>query len=261
MLQASQTVIVGRGTNTTFLNTRSSQRAAVFVPYGLSDPTLVERASEMAVALENLCGSVRVNASQFLPEVVPQNNRAAVINGGTRKAFMAFQTAAIDFRQAADKAMAVAMTPIAATSATQMIRGRAVKHFDAADIAGKAAMIQSFTLEQLSGLVDAGALDALPNDLATIARDQFMILAHVARAGLQANFQRQASAADPLASGADVDAAMAASKASLDALKARFADVDAAANVLRSIVTAVALICEITIDDAYAVLTSAAIAN
>jgi hypothetical protein len=257
MLQASQTAIVGRGTNTAFVNTLSGGRAAVFVPYDLSDPTLVKRAADMAVALDNLAGSVRVNASQFLPEVVPQNNRAAVINGGTRRAFAAFQSAAIDFRQTTAKALAVAMTPQPATTATQMIRVRAVKAFDAADIAGKAAMIQSFTHEQFSGLVEAGCLDQLPDSLATVARDRFMILAHVARSGMQADLQRKATANDPLASGADVDAANAASKASLDALKARSADVDAAANVLRSVVTAVALICEIPTDDAYALLTNA----
>jgi hypothetical protein len=253
MLQAHQQTIEGRGVNTAFVNTLSGTRAAVFIQQ-FSDPAMAKAAASLAVALDNFAGSVRVNASQFRDEVIPQNNRAAVINGGLRKAFMVFRDTTVAFQQVTAKATALAMTPVPTTIGNQMIRARAVKQFDAADIAGRATMIQNFTLERLSGLVEAGCLDQLADDLATVARDRFMILAHIARTGLAANFPRVPTPSDPIASGSDSDAAMAAAKASLDELKARAADVDAAAQVLRNVITAVALMCEISTDSAFVLL-------
>ena len=254
--QANQQTVSGRGMMTTITNTQSGQSERVFVPTFPEGTPLAKAATTLNVALDSFAGNVRNNVAQFLPEVVPQNLRAAAKNV-LAEPLVAFQNEAIAFRQTTDKAVAVAMSVVPATIATAGIRGRAVKQFDAADIAAKAAMLQNFTLEQMSGLVEVGALDQLPDGIAQAARDRFMVMSHVARTGLQAQYQKVATVNDPLASGADVDAAMAAAQAALDALKARSATVTDAANVLRSMTTAVALACDLSVDPAYALLTNA----
>jgi hypothetical protein len=259
-LQANQHAVSGRGTMTTIVNDQSGQRAAVFLPNLPEGTPLAKAGASLVVALEGFAGSVRIASAQFLPEVIADHLRAAARNMLARP-FVAFQKEAIAFRQVTDKAMAMALTVVPATVATAPIRARAVKQFDEADIASKAKMLQTFDLEKLSGLIEVDALSSVSDDLAQTARDRFVIMAHVARTGLQAQFQRIATANDPLATGADTDAAMAASKESFYDLKARSATVADAANVLRDIMIAVSLSCEITTDAAYALLTGATNAN
>jgi hypothetical protein len=254
-LQANQQIIPGRGTNTTIVDDQSGRRASVFLPTFPEGTSLAKAAVTLTVALENFSGNVRVNASRFLPEVVPQNNRVAAMNV-LRTPATNFKSIAIDEKQATAKATAVALSVVPATVATAPIRARAVKRFDdAADIAAKVKMLSEFTLEQLSGIVEVDALDVLPDGLAQVARDRFMIMAHIARTGLSANFARQSTATDPLGSGVDTEAVMAAAQEALDALKARSATVADAANVLRDTTFVVALACDLSTDQAFALLT------
>jgi hypothetical protein len=103
-------------------------------------------------------------------------------------------------------------------------------------------------------VIEVGFLDQVPADLAQIATDRYCLLRHVARTGLAANFPRRPTASEPLASGPDIAATMAAAQAALDALKARSADVETVAQVLRNVVIAVALACDLTPDAAFALL-------
>jgi hypothetical protein len=172
-----------------------------------------------------------------------------------RKPFTEFQNVAIGEKQAIAKTTAVAMAVDAPTLSTSAIRAQANLLFNGADLAGQTALTQTFSLEQMAGIIESGAIDQLPTDLAQIAKDRYMVLRHIAVTGLQSQFQRQPTANDPTACGADVDAAMADAQQALDALKARGANVDAAANVLRDATVVVAVACDLSTDQAFALLT------
>ena len=259
-LQASQQIIDGRATITNLVDDQTGRRATVMVPMFPEGTPLAKAAATLTVALENFAGNVRTASAQFLPNVVGQHLRMAATNV-LRKPVTDFQSVAIAEQQAIAKATAVAMMVDPATLSTAPIRSRANRMFDGTDIAGKAALIEKSSMEELAGIIESGAIDELPADLAQVARDRYMLMRHVARTGLQANFQRQAMANDPLASGADTGAAMDAAQEALDMLKARSDDVDSAANVLRNVNIVAALACDLSVDAAFALLTGRNSAN
>lgn len=235
------------------VDVQSGRRASLMLPTFPEGTPLATTGVTLSVALNNFAGNVQTAVAQFLPGVVPQHMQQAVINV-LRKPAVAFQSAAIAEQQAIAKAKAVSMTIDPATLSTAPIRAHAVRLFDAADVAGRAAVLLNFNLEQLAGVIESGAIDQVPPDVAEIGNERYMLLRHVARTGLQASFQRAPTPIDPLASGADTGAAMAAAQASLDALNARSDDVDAAANVLRNVIIVAALACELPVDAAFALL-------
>jgi hypothetical protein len=261
MLQANQQSIDGRATITNIVDDQTGRRATAMVSNFPDGSPLSKAAALASVALGNFAGNVQVTVSQFRDEVVPQNLRVAAING-LSKPFVGLQSAAIAEQQAIDKAMAVASTVDPASSpGAQSIRDRAVRLFEGMDIAGRAGFLQDCSMEQLAGILETGAIDDVPADMAAVAKERWIVARHVQRTGLQAGYQRQPGANDPLASGPDVDAALAASRASLDVLKARGEDVVAAANTLRGVTTVVALATDLSVDQAFALLTGATNAN
>jgi hypothetical protein len=166
------------------------------------------------------------------------------------------QSAAQDETQSIITATAVASTVDPATPATAPLRARTLAKWDAADLAGKAAMIKDSPVEGLAALQEGGALDELPPDLRSIATNRYMVQRHIAKTGLQANYQKQPDANNPLASGPDSDAATAAAQKAVDGLNGRSDDVDTVANVLRNIVTVASLATDLPPDHAYQLLTT-----
>jgi hypothetical protein len=199
-------------------------------------------------------GVVNKANSQFLPAARAKNLQSAVVNV-LKAPFTALQSAGQDEKQAINTATARATTVDPATPATAHVRARTLAKWDAADIPGKATMVANLPVEGVAALHESGALDEALPDLQKVATDRYMIERHIAKTGLQANFQKQPDANNPLATGPDVEAATSAAQSAVDTLKDRSNAVDDVENVLRNIVAIVAIATDLPIPDAYKLLT------
>jgi hypothetical protein len=233
----------------------TGSRASVFARSFPADSELARRGAALFVANELFGGSLNHAASTLLPTVIASHARVAAQNT-LRAPFMAFMDAGQVAGQKVAKATIEAMSVVPAILATRPIRDRAIKQWDAMDNAGKARAITEWPLEKLAALVEVSALDTLPDSLVTVAKDRYMILRHIERTGLSAGFAKKPTAQNPLVFGVDDDATYAASEISLNRLKSDIADIDNATAVLRDVTTMVALSCEISIDNAFALLTN-----
>jgi hypothetical protein len=230
-------------------------RASVFNRQFPAGSPLAVKGNVLYVASGDYGLSLNTAASTLLPTVIASHARVAARNI-LRTPFMAFMAAGQAEGQKVAKATIEAMSVVPATLATRPIRDRAIKQWDAMDNAGKARAITEWPLEKLAALVEVSALETLDDSLATIARDRYMILRHIEKTGLSAGFAKKPNAQNPLVFGVDDDAAYAASETSLNRLKSDIADIENATAVLRDVTTMVALSCETTIDNAFAILTN-----
>jgi hypothetical protein len=204
-------------------------------------------------------GVVNSANSQFLPAARAKHLQSAVVNV-LSKPFTALQSGGQDEKRAIDTATANARTVDPATPANALIRARTLAAWDTADLSGKATMINHLPMEGLAALIESDALNELQIDLSKIATDRYMIMRHIAKAGLQATFQQRADANNPLATGPDVEAATACAQEALDAFNGRSELVNDVANVLRNMVIVAALATELPTDRAYQLLTTGNIA-
>lgn len=244
-----------RGKIQLVVNPDTGQRASVFNRTFPANSDLAHKGASLFVACEMYGGSVNQAAATLLPEVIATHSRLAAQNI-VRAPLMSFMAAGQGAGQVTAKATIEAMGVVPATLATRPIRDRAVKAWDALDTAGKARAINEWDLERLAGLVEVSEFDALPDSLATIAKDRYMKLRHIARSGLAANFPKTPTAENPLCFGVDDAKVMEAAEISLNRLKSDIADIENATAVIRDVTTMVALTCEITIDSAFALLTN-----
>jgi hypothetical protein len=231
------------------------RRASVLLPTFEQGSPFSKPAANLHAATEMFASVVNNANSQFLPAARAEQLRSAAVNV-LSKPFIALQSAGQDERQAIASATARATTVDPATPATAPIRARTLTKWDAADVSGKAAMINNLPIEGLAALHESGALDDVHPDLRNIATNNYMAQRHIAKVGLQAHFQKQPDANNPLATGPDVDAATAAAQDAIDTLKGRSSAVDDAANVLRNVVTVASLATDLPIDSTYKLLTT-----
>ena len=233
----------------------TGQRASVFNRTFPAGSLLALKGAALYGAGGDYGLSLNTAASTLLPTVIASHARVAAQNI-MRAPFMAFMAIGQAEGQKVTKATIEAMSVVPATLATRPIRDRAIKQWDAMDTAGKARAITEWPLEKLAALVEVSALDTVDDSLATIARDRYMILRHIEKTGLSAGFAKKPTAQNPLVFGVDDDAVYAASKIALDGLKSDIADIENATAVLNDVTTMVALSCEITINNAFALLTN-----
>ena len=126
--------------------------------------------------------------------------------------------------------------------------------FDAADNAGKAAIITNGSYEELAALFESLAINDVRDDLKQIAIDNYIIARFIATTGLQAQYQRKPTGDNPLATGPDVDAVAAAAETIVANFKARKDTIDNLANILRNVVEVVAITCDLSVKQAYQLL-------
>ncbi len=199
------------------------------------------------------------DTQRYQPTALADSNRHTAVSL-LGKPVVALQSVGQDERRATADATARAMAVDPATPATAPARARMAAKFDAADMSGKAILINNGSYEDLAALHENGAVFELPTELRQIATDRYMALRHVTKTGLQANFLQQPDARNPLATGPDVDAATAAALTAVAGLKARSEDIDTIAAVLRNVVSVVAVACDLSTDQAYALLTTGKVA-
>jgi hypothetical protein len=129
--------------------------------------------------------------------------------------------------------------------------------FRSRDIGGQAEYIMKADRSQLAALLVAGhaRFADVPDPLWDEVFERHAVLAMIERTGLQADHQLKPTPNDPAAIGPDP---VAAEKAARDALT-RFHDdqrvIDEAEAVLRSVIIVIAVATDLSIDDAFALLT------
>ncbi|WP_262048190.1 hypothetical protein [Bradyrhizobium sp. Bra78] len=224
-------------------------------------PELSKPIATLLAANEGFNGIVNNNANTLLPTVVDQHNRVAVVNT-LRAPFGATQAALVGYGQVTAKAQIEAMSVTPANASNQPIRNRAVLAFDNADMPGKAKILLEASFQQLAGLVEAGCLDntpgtttPLPGDLVGLAKDRYMLFNHAAKTGIAADHPLRPTADNPAQFGVDEAAVLADAQTALDKLKVRSRHFAYGSQLLRDIITAVGVACNVNTNDAFALLT------
>lgn len=171
------------------------------------------------------------------------------------KAFTAVQGDGRKEMQQIATAHATALSVDPATPATLHIRQRALARWDACKNVGeKGSLIKGLSTEGLAALIETGAYREVPVEMQKIITEEYIIKRHIDRTGLQSDFARAPSFDDMLATGPDVDAAMAASRDAFNRLNARSETVSNVSDMLRNVVDLVALCTDLTPQEAYKLL-------
>jgi hypothetical protein len=237
------------------------RNAVASVPSNLAAPEspVASQAARVIAAMGPFNDAVAGNAARFQTDARNAANRedAAKILPAPVQALIAAGIAE-GRAAAAANANAIAVDP-----GNAPLRAQTRDRFDAMDAAGQAAFAQRASLEELAAIMEAGRsyFASTPDPVWRIIEDQYMIKRHIARSGLQAEFQIKPDVNDPVAFGADETAAMAASKEALNSLRARSATVDAVRNTVQSIINVVAVATDLSRDDAWKLLTTGKIAE
>lgn len=257
MLQPSNTD-TGRGIILGLIDTRTEQRAQVFIPTAFAkDTPLAGPAAGVYVAIAG--GNVEITqaSARLLPEALTEQLKAS-LPAILRLPFNTFCKAIADFYASSESIRTELATPTPETPVTRPIRDRAVRIYDRSSSADRMKLAtQNFGLEQLAGLVAADALSTtLPSDVAALVTDKFMALRFAARQGLAAKYPVRASASNPVAIGSDNDAMMQEANAFVAAMKVNARTVEQAIQICRDVITWLSLACQCTTDEAFALLTA-----
>ncbi|TIS85494.1 hypothetical protein [Mesorhizobium sp.] len=219
-----------------------------------SENPVALQAARLTSAMGSFNDNIAGNAARFQPDARTAANREAATNV-MASPFQAFVAAGIAEGRAAAAANANALT---VDPGNAPLRAQTRDRFTSMDTAGQAAFAQRASLEELAALMEAGRsyFANTPDPVWQIIEDQYVVKRHIARSGLQADFQRRPDPNNPVAFGPDEAAAQAASKEALNNLRTRSATVDAVRNTAQSIIDVVALATDLTRDDAYRLLTT-----
>ncbi|WP_445216186.1 hypothetical protein ACKWRH_28250 [Bradyrhizobium sp. Pa8] len=260
MLQTSNNE-TGRGNILGLIDTRTQQRAQVFIPTAFAkDTPLAGPAAGVYVGIAGGNVEIAQASARLLPEALTEHLKAS-LPAILRVPFNTFCKAIADFHASSESIRVDLSTPAPETPATRPIRNRSVRIFDAASPSGRVELAQDSKLEQLSGLVAAGALSALPPEVAALVMDKFMALRFAARQGLAAKYPVRASASNPVAIGSDNDAMMQEANTFVAAMKVNARTVEQAIQICRDVITWLSLACQCTTDEAFALLTAPKNAN
>ncbi|UCI30512.1 hypothetical protein [Mesorhizobium sp. B4-1-4] len=228
--------------------------AAIASSLSASTSPVASQAARVVSAVGSFNDNITGNAARFQTEARTAANREAAVNVLASPVQALIGAGVAEGRAAA----AAAANAAAVDPGNAPLRAQVRDRFIAMDAAGQATFAQRASLEELAALMEAGRsyFDATPDPVWQIIEDQYIVKRHIARSGLQAAFQRQPDANDPMAFGPDENAALAASKASLGTLRARSDMVDAVRTAVQSIIDAVALATDLSREDAWKLLTT-----
>ena len=123
-----------------------------------------------------------------------------------------------------------------------------------ADLQARATALASSDLDTLFAFLEMPA-DA-PERLISSAKDRAMLLSHIRNTGMQANYQRQPTAADPTAFGPDEGAALQAAEKARAWRDTQREAVTLARTTLGQIIDVVSVAADVDRDTAFALLTA-----
>jgi hypothetical protein len=105
-------------------------------------------------------------------------------------------------------------------------------------------------------LIETDAYRDVPVELQKRITETYMLKRHIARTGLQSDYPSQPDFSEPLRTGPNVDAAMAAARKAVNTLNTRADTVANVSDTLRATVDLVALCTDLPRDQAYNLLVS-----
>lgn len=232
--------------------------AIAFVPI-IPEGPFAKAIATMTVALDGFPDTINEADSRLKPEARANYLKSSVARL-LSKPFLALQSDGQDETRnlAAAKVRLLSVDP--ETPASAPVRSRTLKQWDATDVAGKARIVSTVNYEGLQALIASGALEDVPADLRMIAENRAMAQRHIKMAGLQANYQMQPTADDPIATGPDVDAVMRAAEEQLGQFTKRQDDIDAVRKTLQNVITVAAIATDLTMDAAFNLLVTGKVA-
>lgn len=250
------TVDSGRGHVQGLENIRTGQSTRVFIPASFAAGTaLAGPAAGMYVGIAGGNAEIAQAVATYTSEALNKYLKAT-LPPMTRGPFNVFRKAIGDYHASTETVRIDLSTPAPETPVNRPVRDRAVKLFDAApSAADQMKMVQNWGLEQMSGLVAAGALSVLPLDVASAAMDRFLALRFAARQGLAAKYPAKESASNPISIAIDTDAMMEEANSFVAAMRANKRTVDDAIQICRDVSEWLALACDYSsADEAFAML-------
>lgn len=252
----------GRGSILGLINTQTEQSARVFIPTAFAkDTALAGPAAHLYVAVAGGNAEIAQATATYTAEALNKYLKGA-LPALLRSSFDTFRKAIGDYYARTETVRTELATPTPETPVTRPIRDRAVKLYDRSSAADQMKLAtQDFDLEQLAGLVAAEALSTLPPDVATLATDRFLALRFAARQALAAKYPVRESADNPVSMSVDNDAMMGEANAFVAAMKANARTVENAIQICRDVITWLAVACQCSTDEAFAMLTAPTKAN
>lgn len=204
-----------------------------FIPSDLAAAEETSKQAEMlGTVMEAFHKRVTSNAATFRDEALPTENSRSFDSFR-----IALRTSVADFHGAArafDVADAMANEPAPLKDGAW--ESRYVADLKALAVPQRIAAVQDLSFVQSSALIRYGDLDrlGLPVEVIVTVRNRHMITGHIARSGMSANYPVRPDHANPLATGVDNAAVMAAATAVLNRHTQRGERVALAADAVRS---------------------------
>lgn len=244
-----------RGTIFT-LSHEDGRNVVVHIPSLEQGSALSKAVANLAARLGDMTGVVNNADTQFKATARAEQLRAGVANV-VSKTFAATQIDGRKESQQIATARAIAMSVDPATSATGHIRQRALARWDACKTVGdKGSLIDGLSTEGLAALIETDAYRDVPAEMQKLITEKYILKRHIDRTGLQSDYPSQPDVSEPLRTGPNVDAAMAAARKAVSTLNTRADTVANVSDTLRATVDLVALCTDLPRDQAYNLLVS-----
>jgi hypothetical protein len=233
----------------------TQQSAVAFVPFETvaKDSPIAGAFSSISYALPVLSDQLNNACSRLMPNA-RADELSDIFMRNLARPFQAAQASTIAEAAAID----AAETRLKAYRAGDpSLNAMIVNRFATMPLAEQASWAQTASLEETSALQAAGRAffrNATDDNIWQLVDSRHMTQAHIRITGLQADYKRQPTAADPIAHGPDLTAVELAAAQALERHTGRRDIVAAAEGSLRSMVAAVALATGKTPDAAYDLL-------
>ncbi|MET3793330.1 hypothetical protein [Aquamicrobium terrae] len=206
-----------------------------FVRDDLRNGETAKPVAALETGLSATIAGIASNTAVYQPEALPEANGTVVTNHLKAPFRSAHKPLLAEARTVAE-ADAKARQPGPLSDAA--FESRFVQGIAVLDGPKRIAAVQNLTFEQSSALVrhgDIARLD-LPHRIIADVWERHMLLGYLARTGSQADYGAKPSFDNPLAVGADQDAAMAAVRPQLAAFRAKAERVKLAGELLQGVV-------------------------
>ncbi|TDR30314.1 hypothetical protein [Aquamicrobium defluvii] len=225
--------------------------AIAFVPSDLRAGEIAKPVEVLETALSATIAGIASNSAVYQPEAVAEANGTVVANH-LKSAFRSAHRPLLVEARAVAEADAKARQPGPLTDAAY--ESRFVQSLATMDAPQRISAVANLSFEQSSALVRHGDLDRLelPERVVADVMERHILLGYLARTGSQADYSVKPTFDNPLAVGADQDAAMAAVRPQLAAFLARAERVKLAGELLQGVVRLAAAATGKSIDTVWA---------
>jgi hypothetical protein len=237
---------------------RGDQRAVAAIPVILEGPDSPVR--DQAITLKEAVASFAPNAANIVATYtatarVGQLRIAAVKT--LALPMQRFMGAGQAEARATDATWARLLTVPAADATTAMLRQEDRATFGLLAIGDKAAWIGRANVDRLGAIIEGGGDRAnVTPEIWDHAENRYAALNFIRMAGTAADYARQPTVDDPLATGVDMAAAERAANEGLDRHRQRSEIIDAVEQAVQGITNVVALTCEMDVRAAFTMLTT-----